>query len=155
MTRKICLISLLLLCLLPAPARGQEAASPAQQPDPQQIILDELHARLARFADQWLATIRRSQTSGPGNCEVTRGANGRYVARYNAVREDAPTCVVRASTFKPGAYIGSILYKVTVFECSGDTPQQAKAGPFEPVSSVTQNEIFSILSKDAAWSAPK
>lgn len=153
------LAALLLLLLLVA--SGALAADPATAPaavpqDPQQLLLDDLHTRLARFADQWLATLRRSQLSGPGNCEVLRGPDGRYVARYQHIQEGvAPICLVRASELKPGAYIGSIQYKVELFECSGDTPQAAKAGPFEAVSRMTMNEIFSIQSKDAPWTAPK
>lgn len=154
---------LFLLILTAAPAaRAQDGAFAPGQPqalvitDPQQMILDELHDRLASFARQWIATLKRNQLSGPGNCEVQRAADGRYVARYNAIRDDdAPICQVRASTYKPGAYIGSILYKVEVFESYGDTPQAAKAGPFQAASRTTLNEIFSIANKDAAWSAPR
>ncbi len=145
---------LLLLCAAGAQAAGPDAAPAAQ--DPRQMMLDELHARLARFADQWLATLSRNQISGPGACEVVRGADGRYLARYQRIQEGvAPVCVVRASELKPGAYIGSIQYKVEYMECAGDTPQAAKAGPFQPASRVTLTEIFSIQNKDAAWSAPR
>ena len=157
MTRK--LLPLLLFLLLLLAATSAQAVEPAPAPaaqDPEQLVLDDLHTRLASFADQWLATLRRSQLSGPGNCEVVRGADGRYVARYQHIQEGvAPVCLVRASELKPGAYIGSIQYKVEMLECAGDTPQAAKAGPFEAVSRMTMNEIFSIQSKDAPWCAPK
>lgn len=154
MTRKLLPLLLFLLLAATCAQAAEPAAAPAQNPE--QLVLDELHTRLARFAEQWLATLRRSQLSGPGNCEITHGPDGRYVARYQHIQEGvAPVCLVRASELKPGAYIGSIQYKVEMLECSGDTPQAAKAGPFEAVSRMTMNEIFSIQNKDAPWRAPK
>ena len=154
MTRK--LLPLLLFLLLAAAGAQAAEPAPAAPQNPEQLVLDDLHTRLAQFADQWLATLRRSQLSGPGNCEIIRGADGRYVARYQHIQDGvAPVCLVRASELKPGAYIGSIQYKVELLECAGDTPQAAKAGPFEAVSRMTMNEIFSIQSKDAPWCAPK
>lgn len=145
--------------LLPCPpARAGDDAEPVRlahnvgQQDPQQQILDTLHERLRHFADGWLSKLKRNQLCGPGNCEVNRSADGRYVASYEQIVEgQEPVCLVRASTFQPGAYIGSILYKVAVYQSVGDTPQQARSGPFNPAEMTTHNEIFSIANKDAAW----
>lgn len=150
------LAALLLILLLAAPAALAADPAPAVPQDPQQLLLDDLHTRLATFADQWLATLKRNQLSGPGNCELGRSADGRYVARYQRIEDGVPpVCLVRASELKPGAYIGSIQYKVEDMECVGDTPQAAKAGPFAAVARTTLTEIFCIQSKDAAWAAPR
>ncbi len=144
----------------PGVAPAQEAAPQGVAVSPEQaekdLVLDTLHQRLSSFAHDWLSRLRRNQLAGPSTAEVMSAPDGTYVARYFQVTEDAdPVCLVRESTMKPGAYIGSIVYKVAVYECIGSSASEAKRGPYQHTSFTTLNEIFSIGSKDSPWSAPK
>lgn len=128
---------ILLFCsLLVVPAH-------AGQPDP--IPTNEQTAvatsKFQRFAVNWMARVAKSYRCTVEKKEVVPRGNG-FVARYFVLDPSTLDTRVKAAGSVATPFVGVMRYEEHLYECEGDTPQSASAGPFKRVERTRVTEIF-------------
>jgi hypothetical protein len=93
------------------------------------------------FHKEWVERLRTQGDYGPNKVQVEKDSSGRYSAKYR-VLEKVDSTEVKSSGDKLSPYVGLLRYEESVFASYGDSPDQARQGPFVSEKQVVITEIF-------------
>ena len=119
----------------PPQAAGQQEKAP-MPPD-----MEKAYTQLAEFSKKRIDMICTNIRPSESKKDVTQ-TGAEYIARYLAVDTDSVTLEITPAQGAGARYIGSIIYYEQVFECRGDTTEQALAGEFKLVRMRHITELF-------------
>lgn len=129
-------------------APAYSAAKDPKVPPHMQAIANEFNS----FASNWLD--KSQQLSISGSKSVTRQGD-KFLAFYQEI--DKRTMRTEVKELPPAKakesdtpYVGHIVYDIVVYECLGDSKEQALQGPFVRKTQ-SMREIFSYSGKNKAW----
>eukprot|EP00831_Metopus_contortus_P057820 TRINITY_DN50134_c0_g1_i1.p2 TRINITY_DN50134_c0_g1~~TRINITY_DN50134_c0_g1_i1.p2 ORF type:complete len:202 (-),score=35.16 TRINITY_DN50134_c0_g1_i1:332-937(-) len=120
------------------------------------VYLDEKlvskHADFTLFAKSRIHALNRSHRLAKSRMQITRQADGSFLARYHIIDDDTVSCRVSRSNSKTIPYVAVLRFKEVVMEAVAITPEECRQAKFAPVSVIPNRQIFSY--KKGTWQQP-
>jgi len=157
------ILSLSLLVLLAAPALAGEilpakvsylkldqGAAPAVSSDRassrrggQDEQLDSRTADFAEFARLKIREMNKNLIFSRDRMQIRKEADGSYRAVFHEIDASSLGYEVSSSQSKSIPYVAVLTYREQIYAASGQTPEQCRKGPFNPVGFIPNRHIFS------------
>ena len=117
------------------------------------LYLDEglvsKNADFSKFARVRAKSMARNHRMARPRMQITKQADGSYLARYHAIDMDSIVTNVRRSSSKTVPFVGVMRFCELVMEATGDSPSACKKAKFTPVTVIPNRQIFSF--RKGAW----
>ena len=117
------------------------------------LYLDEglvtKNADFSKFARVRAKSLDRNHRMARARMQITKQADGSYLARYHAIDMDSIVTNVRRSSSKTVPFVGVMRFCELVMEATGDSPSACKKAKFTPVTVIPNRQIFSF--RKGAW----
>jgi hypothetical protein len=117
------------------------------------LYLDEglvsKNADFSKFARVRARSLDRNHRLARSRMQITKQADGSYLARYHAIDMDSIVTKVRRSSSKTVPFVGVMSFCELVMEAKGDSPSACKKAEFTPVTVIPNRQIFSF--RKGAW----
>lgn len=101
------------------------------------------------FAKSKVKQLNRNHIFSHSRMEITKQADGTYLARYHQIDDSSMSVKVRRSQSSAIPYIGILFYREQIFESTARTPEQLEDSSFAVVQVIPNRHIFSY--QKGAW----
>ena len=101
------------------------------------------------FAKTKVKQLNRNHIFSPSRMEITKQADGTYLARYHQIDDSSMSVKVRRSQSGVIPYVGILSYREQVFESTARSPEQFDESLFTVVQVIPNRHIFSY--QKGAW----
>ena len=117
------------------------------------LYLDEglvtKNADFTKFARVRAKVLNRNHRMARARMQITRQADGSYLARYHAIDMDSIVTKVSRSKSKTIPFVGVMRFCELVMEAKADTVAACKTAKFTPVTVIPNRQIFSY--RKGSW----
>ena len=100
------------------------------------------HAEFTTFAHKKIMELNRNHRLSRSRMQVTRQADGSWLALYHQIDDKTLTAKIRRSQSKSIPYVGVISYQEQVFEARSKSPDQFSDEQFVMVQIIPNRHIF-------------
>ena len=101
------------------------------------------HADFDRFAQQKVQQFNANLIFNKDRMQITKLADGSYLARYHQIEKTSLDSTVRRSQAKTSPFVGVLSYREQVYEAHGKNPADCRNGDFSLVQIIPNRHIFS------------
>ncbi len=100
-------------------------------------------AEFAHFSRNMVKQFNRNLQFTKEKMQITKLADGSYLARYHQIDETSLDSAIRRSKSKSSPYVGILSYREQVYEAHGDSPSSCRNSHFSLVQITPNRHIFS------------
>jgi len=118
-------------------------------PSSEDAELAAKRAEFKRFAKEKVKQFNRLLLFTKDKMQITRQADGSYLARYHQIEDASIGSTIRRSGTGSGPFVGILSYREQVFENHGQTPDDCRKGEFSLAMIIPNRHIFSY--SKGAW----
>jgi hypothetical protein len=109
------------------------------------LATDESNAKegFQKFQHDWVNKLKEHGKYGQQNIQVSEDPDqkGKFVAKYDELKDPTETRIEKTGQ-KGTPYVGVLHYEKWTYACRGNTPEEAKQGPFQCELQEGITEIF-------------
>jgi len=145
---KIIMATAILFFCLPMASIDSVSAS-TQEAATQDKKLAEKYADFETFAHSKVKQLNRNHKYSRSRMQVTKQADGTYLARYHQIDDASLKVKVMRSKSNSIPFVGIISYQEQILESSAGTPEECAKKPFAVVKIIPNRHIFSY--KKGTW----
>ncbi|MCM2264722.1 MAG: hypothetical protein NDI73_05955 [Desulfuromonadales bacterium] len=109
----------------------------------QDAQLDSRKADFEKFARAKIGQMNKNLNFSRDRMQIRKEADGSYRAVFHEIDGSSLGYEVSCSQSKSIPYVAVLTYREQIFAASGQTPEQCRKGPFNPVGFIPNRHIFS------------
>ena len=132
-----------------APGNATTPVTAANMPVYLDEALETKHADFSKFARVRADALNRNHRMSRSRMEITKQADGSYLARYHVIDMDSIVTKVSRSSSKTIPFVGVMRFCELVMEAVAASPEACRSAHFNAVTVIPNRQIFSY--KKGTW----